>query len=126
MQTVNFLAQLWGFSLVIIALSLLLKPARAKYILQMMESEHALFLHGVIRLVLGVAMLLDYNTFDYSWKIVMTILGWLLLISGAGLLYMPKKAVQMIIKLKNSDWISTVLIIVILFGCFLISASFIL
>ncbi len=90
----------------------------------MMQKEVSLTLHGMVRVVLGVAMLLSYHAWDNSWKIIITLLGWLLVISGIGLLYFPKMAANMIAKLENKNWISAVLFVVILFGCFLVYMGF--
>ena len=124
METVNFLASLWGFSMVIIALSLLIQPKKAKDILQMLEKEHVLFLHGVIRIVLGTAMLLNYNIFDNSWKVILTVLGWLLLITGAAFLFSPQKVAYIFSTVRNKDLVSPILLSITLLGCFLVYAGF--
>ncbi len=124
MELVNFLAELWGFSLVIIPLSFLINPKHTDKILEVMEKETSLILHGMIRVVLGVAMLLSYNVWDNSWKTIITILGWLLVISGVGLLYAPSVAAKMIVKMRDKNWIPFVLVVVILFGCFLVYMGF--
>ena len=120
MLTVNFLAQLLGFSMVIISLSLLIRPKNIQNILQLMDSETALFIHGIIRVIVGIAVLLSYNAWNASWKIVITILGWLILISGIGLLFMPSLAEKMVVKLKTSEWTSFIFIAVLILGCALV------
>lgn len=124
MKTVNFLAQLWGFSLVIISLSLLINPKRAKNILYVIEDEGALLLHGIMRVILGVAMVLTYNVWDISWKLIITILGWLLLLSGTGILFIPSWIAKIIAKIKNGDLIPIGLTFLVLLGCALIYFSF--
>lgn len=89
-----------------------------------MESEIALFMHGMIRMVLGIAALLSYHIWDTSWKVLVTILGYVLVISGGGMLFLPELAKKMIVKLKNSDWVLALLVVLVLIGCFLLYFSF--
>ena len=120
MEIVNFLAELFGFSLVIIPLLFLINPSHTEKILELMEKEISLILHGMVRVVLGITILLSYNIWDNSWKTIITILGWLMLVSGALLLFSPQTVAGLIKKLKNKGWIPFMLVIVILFGCLLI------
>jgi len=124
MATVNFLAALWGFSLIIIPLSLLVRPKHLKNLLRLMENETSLFLHGVLGVVLGLAMVLNYNIWEVNWKVIITVLGWLLLISGSVLLFVPSPVLKLITKFKQSNLVSLILTIIVVLGCFLIYFSF--
>lgn len=125
MDTLHFLAQLWGFSLVIVSLSLLVNSQKVKKLLQLIEGENASFLHGVIRVVLGVAMVLTYNVWDTSWKVMITLLGWLLLASGIALLFVPSLISKMIARLKATDLPLIILTFLVLLGCVLIYFGFV-
>ena len=81
-------------------------------------------MHGIVRVVLGIAMVLTYNVWDMSWKTIISILGWLLLLSGAGLLFLPQLVEKAIAKLRNSDILSIVLTCIVLLGCVLIYFGF--
>ena len=124
MESVFFLAQTLGFTLVIITLSLLLNPKKIKNIINSAKNDNYLFCFGAVRVFLGVVMLLNYNSWDFSWKMLITILGWLLLLSGIFLLYLPHIAIKLITKLEEKNWISSILTGIILLGCALIYFSF--
>jgi len=124
MDTVHFLAQLWGFSLVIIPLSFLINQKHAEKFLDHTINEDSLTVHGILRVVLGMAMVLSHNTWASDWKIIITVLGWLLLISGIGLLFFTKWIHAIISHVRHKGWIPVILVIVILIGCFLIYAGF--
>jgi len=123
METVNFIATLWGSSLVIVALSLILNPSKMKDVLHALEGDSALFFHGVLRVVLGVAILLNYSAFDNSWKILVVLFGWMLLATGILFIYLPKKAKEIIGFLRKSEFLSIIILILVLLGCFLIYAG---
>src|SRR5581483_8021982 len=90
MEIVNFLAQLWGFSLVIICLAFLLKPRDVEGLLNFVHQDGAMITFGIINVILGVASLIGYHTFDQSWHVVITILGILVLVRGLACLFVPQ------------------------------------
>jgi len=124
MDTIIFIAQVWGFSLVAICLSLLISPARAQKLYKFMEGEEMEFFHGIGHFVIGLVMVLNYNVWDASWKTIITALGWLLVISGIAYMFAPKNAGHMIAKLKKNDWVSLFYVAGVLLGCLLLYFSF--
>ncbi|OGZ64244.1 MAG: hypothetical protein A3A98_02580 [Candidatus Staskawiczbacteria bacterium RIFCSPLOWO2_01_FULL_40_39] len=124
MPIINFLAALIGGSMAIIALSLLIRPKSIQSLLGLMEHETAVLVHGILRVVLGIAILLSYSVWDASWKALITFFGWALLLSGAFLLLWPERVSQFIAKIKQSSWIAIIPLCVVLVGCFLLYAGF--
>lgn len=120
MDTAHFLAQLLGFSFVIIYLSLLVSPERVKSVWALMEHPGMIFRQGAVRFVIGLAILLAYNSWDRSWRTIITALGWLLVASGVWLMYHPQSAMSFMEKLKKSDWTSLIFVAGVLLGCVLI------
>ena len=95
MEIVNFLALLWGFILVIIPLSFLVNSKNTKTIFHIVEDEKMLLLIGMISTILGIVSIVTYNIFDKSWQILITLLGWIILIKGIVLLFTPKIIVNL-------------------------------
>ncbi|OGZ69253.1 MAG: hypothetical protein A3D44_01015 [Candidatus Staskawiczbacteria bacterium RIFCSPHIGHO2_02_FULL_42_22] len=126
MAIVNFLAQLWGFSLIIICFSFLVKPQHVKNIFVLLENPSALLVLGMSRVVLGFASLLAYSSWDLSWRVVITILGWLLIIKGVFYLFMPELAVDIMVTLKDRhiNWFPVVAVAGIILGCVLLYLGF--
>lgn len=124
MEIVNFLAQLWGFSLAIISLFFLINQRYIKEISQMMKSQTTLVLSGMIYLVLGIILILTYNSWEASWTMIITILGWAVFIKGLIRMFFPNFVIKIWNKLENKkDWLSFLLLFFVFLGCFLIYAG---
>ncbi len=121
METVNFLASLWGFSLIIVSLAFLINSKNVEHVIRLAEDEKMLLLVGIINIVLGITLVLTYNVWDSSWKVLITILGWLVIVRGSLILFFPNIVKKGVAKIKTyRDWFSVILVACILLGCLLI------
>lgn len=121
MDAVHFLAELWGFSLIIVSLAFLVNPKNIKHVMAMAEDEKVLLLVGIINVVLGVALVLTYHVFDTSWKTTITLLGYLVLARGGIILFLPKTIKNIIAKVKeNHNWIEAIFVVAVILGCVLV------
>ncbi len=122
MEIVNFLAELWGFCMIIVCLSFLVKPKHVKNLLAIGENQTALLFVGLFDVLFSVAVLLSYNTWDSSWRVIVTILGWLLLIKGVFYLFMPETAVKMMKKWEKEylNLFPIGLVVGVVVGCLLV------
>ena len=125
MEIVNFLALLWGFILVIIPLSFLLNSKNTKTIFHIVEDEKMLLLIGMISTILGIVSIVTYNIFDKSWQILITLLGWIILIKGIVLLFTPKIIVNLYRRFGEDNILIPIkLLLTIIIGCFLLFMGF--
>lgn len=112
----NYLAEVWGISIVVIALALLIKEKHLKSLLAKIETEESLFMWGFISLVIGVAMVLAYNVWSSGWQVIITILGWLSLLKGLALLFMPEQMKKWAKKIESQKWLQIALVILVFIG----------
>jgi len=112
----NYLAEIWGISIAIISLALLAKEKHIKHIFAKIETGESLFVWGLITFIVGVAMVLAYNVWVPSWQIVITILGWLTLIKGLTLLFVPEFMKKWTKKIENKQWMPIVLVVMVFVG----------
>src|SRR3989344_7945247 len=82
MELSNFLANVFGISIIAVSLSLLSYPKIIKKIFESMQNETTLFFTGVVSFVIGISMILTHNIWVYDWKVIVTILGWAILLKG--------------------------------------------
>jgi len=121
MAAANYLAALWGFSLTIICLALLINKRSLKHIWHIAQDEVMLLFGGVMALVLGVASVLAFNVWDSTWTVIITLLGWATLIKGAVILFLPELTKKWYAKFeKRADILPVALVIGVILGCVLI------
>lgn len=116
MALVNFLSLLWGISLTAVCLAMLVNEKYLKNIFDKVEQEIVLFGAGLISFVIGLAMVLSYNVWAYDWRVIVTILGWLALIKGLSLLFIPQQVKNLVIKFENATFLPYVLIVAVFIG----------
>ncbi len=122
MEIVNFLAEFWGFSFIIISLAFLINPKNIEDIIELVGDKKNVLMFGIINVMIGVASVLLYNVWDSSWKVIITIIAWLIVIRGIVCLFFPdiiKKIIETKIKIYK-DWFSVVFVASVLLGCLLV------
>jgi len=125
MEIVNFLAQFWGFSLIIIPLAFLVYPKYIEYIVAAVETEKNILACGIINLMAGIVLVLLYNVWDTSWKTIITIIAWITLARGIVCLFLPDIVKKMAEKVKmHTDWLSVAFVGFVILGCVLIYSGF--
>lgn len=78
-----FLATVMGWFLVIVSLFILIKFEQVQLILTNVLSQRGLFfVVAIFTLILGLLMVVSHNLWVMGWPVVVTILSWLVLISG--------------------------------------------
>jgi hypothetical protein len=84
MQTSIFLARLLGPLLLLTGASIVLNPKSFRSIAgEVVRSVTLVYLFGFMDLAAGLAIVLTHNVWVASWRVLITLIGWLLLIRGA-------------------------------------------
>jgi hypothetical protein len=92
MQTSIFLARLIGPILLIVAVGMLISPKSFRTMAgEVVKSVTLVYLFGLIDFAAGLAILLTHNVWLLSWRVLITLIGWLLLIRGAMRILIPEK-----------------------------------
>ena len=124
METLNYVASIWGFALIVIPLALLINPKHLERVIMQLENDSNLFLWGIVAFVLGSAMVLNYNAWDSNWTVIITILGWLSLLKGLFLLFFPNLIKRWALKIAKGQWLSVWLVVIVFVGLLLTYFSF--
>ena len=91
LQTSIFLAKLIGPVMIVIGLAVLINQEEFRKLSQeFIASRALLFLSGFIILPVGLAIVLVHNVWRLDWRVLITILGWLMTIGGAIRLLAPR------------------------------------
>lgn len=85
-----FLAQFFGLYLLLIAIPLIGNPAHFFERYQAsFEHEAIQLFSGFFHLMLGLVYILLHNLWVNDWRIVITLIGWLVLLEGISIVYFP-------------------------------------
>jgi hypothetical protein len=78
-----FLARLIGPTFVVIALGMLINPSMYEsMIVEALRPGILLYLSGLLSLLAGLAIINLHNTWHMDWRVIITVLGWLMTIGG--------------------------------------------
>ncbi len=115
MQPAVFIARLIGPALVVIGVGVLLNGAN--YAAMITEATHSpiiIYLSGLLSLLPGLAILNVYRTWTADWRVIVTILGWLLAIGGVIRIVLPQFAATLATTLYSASVMLTVFAVVVL------------
>ena len=83
MATSLFIAKLLGPTALLAGLVILFQPARIQALArEALQGEAFIFIAGMLSLVTGLAILNTHNVCALDWRVVITLFGWLAVLSG--------------------------------------------
>ena len=92
MPTSVFLAKLLGPFFAVVGLSVLINAAAFRGIVkEFLNSPALVFLSGLLTLPAGLAIVLTHNVWVANWPVLVTLIGWLGVISGVARICAPAK-----------------------------------
>ncbi len=125
MELSYFLAQLIGLTVIIFASVALLQPTFiAAAIRDIRPFSFSLLVAGLIGIVAGLAIVLTHNVWEASWRVVITLMGWAALVKGIAYLVFPESLMRTAVNVFEGKRQRVVLIVSILFGCYLVYHGF--
>jgi hypothetical protein len=120
MQPAIFVARLTGPLLVVIGVGVLLNETNyAAMITEAAHSPSLIYLSGLLTLPLGIAILNVYRAWTADWRVIVTVLGWLLAIGGTIRIVLPQFTATLATTLYSTSTGLTVFAVVVLVlgGC---------
>jgi hypothetical protein len=99
MDTTIFLAQFWGWFMLIIAVIFLIRgePFFSR-LLKLHDDKGFVFLSGCLLLVLGLVTIILHNTWSANWQVIITLCGWASLLKGVSRIGFPEVSTRKLIK----------------------------
>lgn len=83
MELSNFLAQLFGLTLMIFAAAILLRPTIVTVAIRDLRPfSFMMLMAGFAGITGGLAIILSHNIWEMSWRGVITLFGWIALLKG--------------------------------------------
>lgn len=86
----KFLAKVIGIYLVIISLALIINMHKIAFIINSMLSNAPLmFVAGAFTLIIGALIIVSHHIWQYNWRVIITIIGWLAFLKGLSIVIFP-------------------------------------
>ena len=125
LDTSLFLAQFWGWLLVITSVMVLFRgDAFLKDMVRLIDDKGFLVTTGYLSLVIGLASLLLHNTWTSDVYVLITIFGWIALLKGIVRMTSPKSVKGMAEWfIKNAPIAKITLIVTAFLGLWLLIAT---
>jgi hypothetical protein len=61
---------------------------------QLAQNYAIIFLSGILSLLAGIAIVRVHNVWNRGWPVIVTVLGWLLIVGGLARMWLPQMAVR--------------------------------
>ena len=105
MQSSIFIARLLGPVLLVAGIAMLVNRRQLDAIVQeLFRSPLLLLLLGIIDFTVGLAIVLTHNVWVADWRVIITLLGWLLTVRGVVRMLIPDQVKPLGAKLlKNAN-----------------------
>nr|HAT8714909.1 hypothetical protein [Legionella jordanis] len=95
MELTLFLGKVIGWYFVIVALWIVIRQELANaFISETIAHRALLFFMAIITLILGLMIVISHNVWVMGWPVIITIVGWLMLIGGLLRLFFPEIGVR--------------------------------
>jgi hypothetical protein len=92
MQKSEFIAKLIGPVLIAIALGMLFNTATFRGLgEEFLRSNAMIYLSGLLTMALGLTLVNVHNMWNRGWRLIITVLGWLMVIGGALRIMLPRQ-----------------------------------
>ena len=103
METSIFLAKVIGLSGAISTLAILIRyRAFAEMEEQASKSPVILYLSGFTFVILGSLLVSSHQVWTGDWRVIITIVGWALLIKGILRIFFPELVIKLLARKKNN------------------------
>ncbi|NGX42878.1 MAG: hypothetical protein K940chlam7_01166 [Chlamydiae bacterium] len=120
-----FLARLFGLYLTIIAFVYFFRKTFLREVLRDFYNNSALVVvTSIINLFIGLLIILNHNIWEYSWRVVITLIGYLSLLKGILNLFAPEYGKKMAAKVMEGNILMYSGVISLALGLYLLYYGF--
>src|SRR3989338_4768437 len=103
METSIFLSKVIGLVSVISTIAVLVRYKEHLALEEETAKNPTLvYLSGLAFLALGALLVVSHSVWMLDWRIIITILGWIVLLKGAGRIFFPKAVMRLIAKKREN------------------------
>jgi hypothetical protein len=90
MNTSKFLAKVIGLYLLVLITAMILNMHHfSDAVMNLTNNAPLMLVTGCMTLILGLLMVVSHNIWHWDWRVLVTIVSWLVLLKGVSILYFP-------------------------------------
>ncbi len=123
MENSLFLAKFWGWYLIIFFVILSFNPKRIKQIFEDLKDEKFLIVTSFVAIIVGLLNILFHNIWEPSWRLIITLIGWIALLIGLSLFIFPKRTVSRL-DFINVKFVQLIYMLLFFLGLFLLNMAY--
>lgn len=91
MDNSRFLSKAVGIYLIFVSCAMFTNMQQfMTYISSLINNSSLMFVTGFFTLILGILMVLSHNIWQLNWRIILTIISWIVLLKGATIVICPE------------------------------------
>ena len=91
MDISKFLSKVIGIYLIIMSLAMLINlPQFINSVNTLIHDAPLMFVTGCFTSILGILMVVSHNSWQWNWRVVITIFAWLILLKGVSIILFPQ------------------------------------
>ena len=125
MELSLYLAKIWGLFGVLLCIGLLLNKKQLIAIIKHFEGDALSgLLAGVVTLGIGVAQVVGYESWAFNWQGLITLYGWIALLKGAAILFIPGYLEKFAKVFAKEGWYTIAFIIFLILSAYLLFMGF--
>ena len=119
-DTTLFLSQLIGPVLILLALSMLMRQESWKAFIKGMGRDSSLLLYnGILESTAGLAIVLHHNLWSTPAEVIISLLGWAMILEGAFDLFISKRTIKQAVKSMSDQMMKLSGIFMLVIGAYL-------
>ncbi len=123
MDISTFLAQFWGWYLLIFFFVLSFNPIRIKQIFIDFSDQKFSIITAFLAIIMGLISILLHNVWEPDWRFLITALGWTSLFFGLAVFIFPNPSRKRL-EVINVKLVQVIYVLLFLIGIFLLNMGY--
>ncbi|HHT0592427.1 TPA: hypothetical protein ACTXXA_000288 [Legionella anisa] len=90
MDKSRFLSKVLGIYLIIVSLAMFANLQQFTiYVQELLKDAPLMLVTGFWTLIIGLLMVVSHNVWQWNWRLLITLIGWIILLKGASMIFYP-------------------------------------
>lgn len=90
MDKSKFLSKVLGIYLILVSLAMFVNLEQLTlYVQDLLKNAPLMLVIGFWTLILGLLMVVSHNVWQWNWRLLITIISWIVLLKGASMVFYP-------------------------------------